>query len=431
MSQLQPIRYKLTDPKHEPRPSGSDQPTSSRTPAQRYQGLFALAFLALLFGRPASADTLLAGNERLTDCKLVACRIGDQDRDVTLTVEGVLRKDADLIRWGEPAVVGRGTALVLADGSRLVSDRAWSPLGLVRVGEDSVRLRRGKGWTDCPRAAVRWIVLDAEAACLRLEELSGEANGSDNDTVLLVDGDRIDGRVAELTSDKLTLTVAGEPIETPLASVAAVQLAGESRPTNPVCLVGWADGSLVRAERFTLAEDTATAEALGCEIESAAEAVVFVQPLGGEIRYLSDLEPVDYRHTPYLDLAWPYARDHGLRGGALRGGGVRRAKGLAVPSAARLVYRLDGYAKRFRADLAAGDPPAESSARGSVVFRVYLVKDGQFVSAFESGIVRAGDPAEPIDLNLTDAAALALVVDYADNGDAGDEALWLDARLEN
>jgi hypothetical protein len=58
-----------------------------------------------------------------------------------------------------------------------------------------------------------------------------------------------------------------------------------------------------------------------------------------------------------------------------------------------------------------------------------LVKEGKFEPAYEGGVVRVGDAATPLDIDLTGAAALALVVDFADDGDAGDDALWLDARL--
>lgn len=391
--------------------------------------LVASVLTVLLIAQLGLADqaALLATGERLEAVSLSACEISGAGQKATLTIRETPREANGLVRWGEPAAVGRRPAVVLADGSRLLSDREWSPIGLVRISEDSVRLRRGKGWADFPRDAVRWAVLDAEAAGLSLETLPDEAG--EQDLVLLSEGDRLLGRVVELKSDKLTIDVGGSPVEAPIESVAAVRLAGKPAEQKAACLVGWSDGSLVKAARLRVADGSARVEVAGVTFESKADSLSLVQPLSGTVSYLSDLEPIDYRHTPYLDLAWHYTRDTNLRGGLLAGGGSRRAKGVAMHSAARLVYRLDGSAQRFRAEVAVGDTPAGSSAVGSVVFRVYLVKDGAFVPAYDSGVVRAGDPALPVDLDASDAVAIALVIDYADNGDAGDEALWLDARL--
>lgn len=424
---------KLNQSIDESRPSGSDQARSSQAKASsRKAGLLALSLLVTLLTAQlglADQEAILGTGERLEAAALTACEFSEASQAATLTVSDTPRETTDLVRWGEPAGVDRRPAVVLTDGSRLLSDREWSPIGLVRISEDSVRLRRGKGWADFPRDAVRWAVLDAEAAGLSLESLPTEAGGEEQDLVLLAEGDRLLGRVVELKSDKLTIDVGGSLIEAPLESVAAVRLTGAPSDREAVCLVGWGDGSLVQATRLQIADGSVRVQVAGVEFESNTDSLSFVQPLNGPVRYLSDLEPIDYRHTPYLDLAWPYTRDTNLRGGLLAGGGSRRAKGLAMHSAARLVYRLDGSSQRFRAEVAVGNTPAGSAAVGSVVFRVYFVKDGAFVPAYDSGVVRGGDPALPIDLDASDAVAIALVIDYADNGDAGDEALWLDARL--
>ena len=238
------------------------------------------------------------------------------------------------------------------------------------------------------------------------------------------------GRVESLTNETLRILVAGEPVDTPLESVAALRLSGEQpEPNKPTCLGGLTDGSLLRADTLVVADEAYTANVSGAEVTGEAATLAFVQPLSKGVSYLSDLEPADYRHTPYLDLPWPYARDTGLRGGPLVGGGRRAAKGVAMHTAARLVYRLDGSPQRFQADIAVADPEPGAAPTGSVSFRVYLVKEGKFEPAYEGDAMRVGQPAQPIDIDLTGAAALALVVDFADDGDAGDDALWLDARL--
>ncbi|QDT68907.1 NPCBM/NEW2 domain protein [Planctomycetes bacterium MalM25] len=388
--------------------------------------------LATLLGLSASwsaaGEPVVLTGERIEGAALVAYDSSAARRSIRLLVDEIEREAEGLVRWGEPRPPRRRPALVFADGSWLLSDRTWSIGGLVRIDAEQVKLRRGAGWVAFDRDTVRWVVLDADVAGRRIETL--DLTPSDDDTALLVGGDQLTGRVASLDRKTLKFESAGEPLETTPDTIAAIKLAGsgESFP-EPSCLIGFRDGSLFRAERLTVSSEGFTATLQGAEFAGRASTLSLVQPLDSGVTYLSDLEPIDYRHTPYFDLAWPFTRDRGLRGGLLAGGGVRRAKGLATHSAARLIYRLDGDTQRFRATLAIADPPAESATAGSVVFRVYLVKGGAFEPAYESPIVRAGDPAASIDLDCAGAAALALVVDYADGGDAGDEALWLDARL--
>jgi hypothetical protein len=378
----------------------------------------------------AENSVVFANGERFADAALKACSIDRDGVEGMLAVDGDERELTGLVRWGEPAAAATRTALVLEDGSRLLCDRPWSPAGLVRLGGETVSLRRGKGWVDFPRDAVCWVLLNPEAAGLDVERLP-EADAADGeDVVLLVGGDRLTGRVESLTNETLRLVVADEPVDTPLESIAALRLSGEQlEPTEPTCLVGLTDGSLLRADKFTAADEMFSANVAGAEVTGAVSELAFLQPLATGVRYLSDLEPADYRHTPYLDLPWPYARDAGLRGGPLVGGGRRAAKGVAMHTAARLVYRLDGSPQRFQADIAVADPEPGAAPTGSVSIRVYLVKEGKFEPAYEGGVVRVGDAATPLDIDLTGAAALALVVDFADDGDAGDDALWLDARL--
>lgn len=374
-------------------------------------------------------EAILASGDRFDEARLATATFDASTSTATLIVNDERRDTSDLVRWGEPQAPVRRPGLVLAEGSRIFADRPWSPNGLLRIDENRVRLRRGKAWIDFDRGTVRWVLLSPEAVGLDAERLPDDLPRTD-DMILLAEGDRIAGRIETLVAGTLNVSVAGQLIETPLENVAAVRLADVDRnPGSAACLVGLVDGSLLRASRLTVDEDDVEIGLNNVTLTAKKDDLAFLQPLGEPVRYLSDLEPVDYRHTPYLDLAWPYTRDRGLRGGPLQGGGRRAAKGVAMHSAARLVYRLDGSRQRFQAELAVANAAPGAAPTGSVAFRVYLVKDGSFQSAYEGLTQRVGEASVPIDIDVTGAAALALVIDYADNGDAGDDALWLDARL--
>ena len=57
---------------------------------------------------------------------------------------------------------------------------------------------------------------------------------------------------------------------------------------------------------------------LSTESTRFRDEVCFVQPCGLSTVYLSDREPLNYRHVPFLDLPWPFGRDRNVLGGRLR-----------------------------------------------------------------------------------------------------------------
>ena len=147
--------------------------------------------------------------------------------------------------------------------------------------------------------------------------------------------------------------------------------------------------------------------ASGQTFAAAPRDLVFLQPLGGRVTYLSDLAPAEYRQTPFLshvgqvanlshDWTWPYGADRSVTGGLLRSGGRLFLKGLGVHSAARLVYLISPLpfagegqgvrARRFAALVGIDDSTAGG---GSVVFRVLV--DGQ--ERFASPTIRGSDSA--------------------------------------
>jgi hypothetical protein len=220
-------------------------------------------------------------------------------------------------------------------------------------------------------------------------------------------------------------------VKVPLSRVDAVRLG--NRQSSVVSrrskyAVGLRDGSLVYAE-----EVIANSDALQLKVSESvtlnggnSSEIVYLQSLDNRIDYLSDLVPVDYRHRPYLDVEWPYQRDRNVLGEPLVAGEKIYLKGIGMHSAGRISYRLDGKYKQFAAELAIDD---SADGRGSVMFGVYLLRDGKLSEAYKSGIVRGGDAPVPVSVDVTGAQGITLTVDYADRGDEMDRADWLDARL--
>jgi hypothetical protein len=204
----------------------------------------------------------------------------------------------------------------------------------------------------------------------------------------------------------------------------------EPRPQPPDAklIVGMRDGSLLDANQLT-ADKSRVGMTLADGTRLAGDSVediVSLQSLGGRFVYLSDLEPADYRHVPYLDVPWPYKRDRNVLGEPLAVGGERYLKGLGMHSAARLTYKLERQYKRFDAEVAIDDSALK---RGSVVFSVYVLRDAKWQPAHTSDVVRGGEAPKSVSVDVAGADAMTLVVDYADRGDELDHADWLDARL--
>jgi alpha-galactosidase len=101
-------------------------------------------------------------------------------------------------------------------------------------------------------------------------------------------------------------------------------------------------------------------------------------------------------------------------------GGRRFVRGLGTHAPSKIVYALDGKYRRFQAWAGADDATSPT-----VTFEV--VADG--TKLWESGLVRRGDAAKRVDLDVTGAKTLELIVGDGGNGITSDHADWADARL--
>lgn len=331
---------------------------------------------------------------------------------------------ADLIRWGQCPERARSLEVVLPDGGLLSPDAVAADKDKLSI--DSATFGTMKLPLDSLAGIVFHPPADRQAHDRLLDRLTG-AKGQ-NDRLLLDNGDELIGFFEGIEGDAVRLKTDSGPVDVKLDRAAALIFnpALRRKPTveanSPRIWAGFADGSRLLATRLTVEGNAVQLTAAGQSFSTKRQDLVFLQPVGGRATYLSDLQPADYRQTPYLDLAWPYQRDRNVTGGRLRSGGQMFLKGLGVHSAARLVYSLEGRAVRFEA-LAGIDDSTQGA--GSVVFRVLV--DGQ--ERFTSPVLRGGDAPMPVSVDLSGARTFELLVDYADRADVLDHADWLEARI--
>ena len=108
---------------------------------------------------------------------------------------------------------------------------------------------------------------------------------------------------------------------------------------------------------------------------------------------------------------------------ALSIAGQTYEKGIGSHAYSELNIRLDGAATRFSALVGVDD---EGHGKGSVTFEV--LTDGK--SAWNSGVMRGGEAAKPVEAPLDGVKTLRLVVKSAGEDGRRDNADWVNARIE-
>jgi hypothetical protein len=335
----------------------------------------------------------------------------------------------DLVQWGTFSEPSRAPLLVLADGGLLLGEVLAADKETLTADSDlfatlKLPLEALAGVAFHPPATrpERDLLLD------RIAQATGDA-----DRVLLANGDEVAGMVEAITNNTVAFRAEVGELKIETQRIAAIifnpSLMQKPRPlgknlAGPLqAWAGFADGSRLLVTRLVLGEaKLQVTTAVGQMWQTTPKNLLTLEPLGGRAIYLSDLKAEGYRHTPYLDLAWPYRTDRTVTGGLLRCDGRLYLKGIGVHSAARLTYALREPYRRFEAELGIDDFTAGG---GSVRFRVLV--DGR--EKFSSDVVRGRMPPMPVSIDLGGAKQLDLVVDYADRGDVLDHADWLHARL--
>ena len=396
----------------------------------------------------AGGGQLLTIDGQSTEAKLVGCSCDDQCQFVFHSKQGERTISLDqLVRWSTPRDVTPSGQMVLADGSRIVLAESWGSDSSVTWASDKVRATTGLfGQVSIPKPELRAILLDAPSDDVVFFRLLDEqlAWHGPNERLLLAGGDRLDGRLLSIgpsdQSGRSETVVAFESsagrLKLPTGQVTAILFASpqqENSTQQAPIGVGLQDGSWLVARSIAAGEGSMKVQ-LGTGIELSGGRlgdIRSLQALGnraatGRLAYLSDLEASEYQHTPYLGIPWPYCRDRNAQQGQLRVGGKIYPKGLGMHSSSRLTYRVDDHWKMFAAEVAVDNA---ADGRGSVVFRVLLLRDDRWQVAYESPVVRGGEAPRSVMIDLAGATQIALDVGYADRGDQRDLADWLDARF--
>jgi hypothetical protein len=257
-------------------------------------------------------------------------------------------------------------------------------------------------------------------------------------------GDYLTGILGDLRDDVLQFEWDSDVVPVRLSKVAALRYYhAQRRPSpEPVCRLTLQDGQLVAVARLELEGETlqiVTPSQLRLSI--ALGRLSSADFSAGKLVYLSDLVPVASRWTPQIGLpasaetVATYGRprrDESFAGTELslksssrmaaRDHGVTQyRKGLAVRSRTEIAYRIPAGMLRFRA-LAGIDP--QTWQTGHVWVEVFGDRERLW-----QGEVAGGSAPVEIDVPLSRARTLRLVVDYGENLDFGDRLHLINARM--
>jgi hypothetical protein len=236
----------------------------------------------------------------------------------------------------------------------------------------------------------------------------------------------ISGVVDGAKANKLAFNYQGKVRSLPLKQVEGLILAARPgpKPPNEVRPTFSLAGGIVVSGRWDAigASDWKIEVPWGQALKLPAPDVRSVRFRGGQMAYLSDLEPSQVEETPYFGRKSPYRKDLSLSGEPLRLEGQAIEKGLAVHSRTVLTYDLNrGYAT-FET-LVGFDESAKK--KGRVDCRV--IADGK--ELYANPDLRADAPPVKLSLPVAGAEQLQLVVDFGPDEDTGDRVIWANARL--
>jgi len=297
-------------------------------------------------------------------------------------------------------------------------------------------------------SVVRFSPLDG-ALAKQWEEIRSLKAPGDLLVVAKRDGaslDYVEGVVGEITNDKVEFKLDGESNRVDRAKVTGVVYShpNDSAASKTLFVLHGRSGLRLTVTEIHLADEFVTVKTTACaSLHWPVADLERADFSSGKVSYLSDIEPASQNWTPLVglptgvSLAAQYGlprRNHSAFGDLLtlsvkdkdadatQSAKLRTfTKGLALRSHTELVYRLPEGFNRFTA--LAGIDPATAST-GNV--RLKILADDR--SLFDAEI--AGDqPPQPIDIPISNAKRLKIVVDFGQNLDTGDWLNLCDAKI--
>ena len=324
--------------------------------------------------------------------------------------------------------VGDRALVILANGDRLVAHT-------IGMNEESLvaQLIDFPTWpaVRLPLETIRGIIVTLPRSSSARSRLFAVllSRRQPTDVVILENGDRVTGELLAIDPSSVALEGALGSTRIEQKEVRAVAFSSElisfPRVAGRQVLLTLTDGSRITVRNVQLLSNglVRVDAVFGAHLNVPIDSIVSLRFLGGRAVYLSELEPAEYRFTPYVAAEWPFMLNRSAAGGPLLLRGTEYARGIGMHSESELTLPLDGNYRDFRAVVGIDD---STGGRGSVVFGVTVDDEPVFTSELLTG-ESAAFTIEPIDVKGKQ--KLTLRVDFGQLGDIQDHANWCDALL--
>jgi hypothetical protein len=308
--------------------------------------------------------------------------------------------------------------IVLASGDRI-------PARNLRLDDEKLRFRHpdldGGKESVVPIAAVAMVWRLATDGTVRAAHQRNDLLLSKRmrDTILLRNGDRIEGTLEALSATEVEVEVARKKVVAKWPQVSAVLLSTDltekARPKESRAWLVLSATERSPGGRFAVVApncDGATFSAkttFGAILRVPIERVVSLDLMAGDIVQLSELTPSEYTYTPYLDEKFPYRIGTNVMGRDLLLGGSCYDKGVGLHAGGRISYLLGGKFRLFDALVGLDDLDGREGA-----VRIRLLLDGKAVDLGKTAWT-SRDGAVRISVDVAGAKEMTLVVESGAN----------------
>lgn len=356
----------------------------------------------------------------------IVVRVAERTEELTwddlLSLRLVDERSADAAATSAPAgpAAPNGLLFELKDGSRFAGEVYASSNVDFSVRIDALGIAK----LDASMiAAVHAPFALPSALALLDAPSSDEADSSD---IAVVSRDQkhviLRGVVKHVSETGVVFTWNDRDVNLPWSRVAGIRFARSAPRQSPVLIetsLGWRIAGRISGET---PEGVLVASSAFDNLELTWKHIARIESRSQRVVILSDLKPAAYELESFFDKKWDFALDRSLSGRAIRLGGRTFDRGIAMHSRSDLSFRLDGGFSRFAALAGIAD---EMNGRGSVDLRV--MGDGNLL--WRAANVRGGQPPLPVIVDVTGVQTLTLSVDFGEDLDLSDQAVWAFARL--
>ncbi|MBC7821832.1 MAG: NPCBM/NEW2 domain-containing protein [Planctomycetaceae bacterium] len=324
-----------------------------------------------------------------------------------------------------------GSAIWLANGDRLIARST-------AIEDEQLRAawREFPEWPEIalPLESVRGLSLSLPHSRERRDEIAAWLfdRKEQRDELRLLNGDASSGEVTEWRGGKIVLKATGRGVTLPIGDVRDIafnpELLALPEPKELCWLVSLRDGSrvtLLASKSRVVANTLKAAHVSGVVWDIPLDAIFEMRALRGRAVYLSDLAPIESRHTPFLpgSREWPLQRDRSASGRPLRLAGREFPKGLGMHSRSTVTYDLAEKYRAFQAIVGLDDTTV-----GEGTSECAVEVDGRRVFE-ESKLSRPNGAKRLPVIDVSGAKRLTLIVDFGELGDSQDHVDWVDAVL--